>query len=225
MMIDIKDVKCKWINLDRDTERNEQMEELVARVGIKDAERVSAIEGIEPHEGVRYGEEHYRSCAESHFKVLEEYKEDFPLLVFEDDVEYEEGVSTAIEVPNSTDALYIGTSHGDQKYITEEVQGYPHLWKISKVFAAHAIVYFNSKYTDEIQSLGRAYIHQKNTPFDVGVAYELQGKYNVYALKDPMFYQADSKNHKNQWEMMTRTPLRYQPHQSFTQTIRGNIGL
>ena len=48
----------------------------------------SLVTGIAPHEGVRRGEEHYRNCAESHFKILEEtiLADGEPVLILEDDV-------------------------------------------------------------------------------------------------------------------------------------------
>ena len=71
MKIDIRNVNTKWINVDKDTEKNDQMLELVQKYGFTNASRVSAVTGIEAHEGVVKGEEHYRSCAESHFKILQ----------------------------------------------------------------------------------------------------------------------------------------------------------
>ena len=222
MMIKLRDVKCKWINLDRDTKKNEQMEELVAQLGITDAERVSAVEGIEPHEGVRFGEEHYRSCAESHFKVLQQAidEDTFPLLILEDDVDVEEGVMRVeLDIPDGADAIYVGTSHGDMNYNTNEVDGYPNLWKVEKVFATHAILFLTKRYAEAVIRVGKQFIYQHNKPFDVGCAYAVQPSFNVYAPKEPIFYQADSKNEKNKWEHLTRQPLKFRPKKTMTSTI------
>jgi len=91
MNIDLRNVTTKWINLDRDIEKNQMMEELCTRIGLTNASRVPACEGVDPHEGVRAGEEHYRNCAESHFNTYKEAIESgsFPLLILEDDVETE----------------------------------------------------------------------------------------------------------------------------------------
>ena len=218
MVIDLCDVKCKWINLDRDEGKNKQMEELVARLGMKNAERVSAVEGIEPHVGVRAGEEHYRSCAESHFLILQEAIENdrFPLLILEDDVEVEV-FNQKIEVPDDADTIYLGTSHGDGNYTTTPVDDE---WvKIEKVFATHAILYLNERYAKDVIATGKHFIYNRNTPFDVGCAYVVQPRFNVYAPRTPFFYQADSKNAKNKWEGITRTPLKMKPKKSVTQTI------
>jgi hypothetical protein len=210
------DVKCAYINLDSDTSKNEQMVELLDRLGISNRDRLSAVTGIEPHEGVRAGEEHYRNCAESHFSILE--KGELPVMILEDDVESDR-FESEIEVPDDADALYVGTSYGDHMYTTEEVDGYPHLWKIEKVFATHAIVYLTERYAKQVVVQGKKSIYEGNTPFDVTLAYRVQPAFNVYALKEPFFYQADSKNMKNKWEHLTRQPLRYQRKKSPIMTI------
>lgn len=210
------DVKCAYINLDSDTSKNEQMVELLDRLGISNRDRLSAVTGIEPHEGVRAGEEHYRNCAESHFSILE--KGELPVMILEDDVESDR-FESEIEIPDDADALYVGTSYGDRRYTTEEVKDYPHLWKIEKVFATHAIVYLTERYAKQVVMQGRKSIYEGNTPFDVTLAYRVQPAFNVYALKEPFFYQADSKNMKNKWEHLTRRPLDFRPKKSMTSTI------
>jgi len=218
MVINLCDVKCKWINLDRDEEKNKQMEELIARIGMNNAERVSAVEGVEPHDGVRAGEEHYRSCAESHFKILNKAIEndDFPLLILEDDVEVEYFNET-IEVPDDASAVYLGTSHGDRQYTSTPVN--ENILKIEKVFATHAILYLDKEYAKSVISVGKNFIYERNTPFDVGCAYAVQPNFKVYAPRNPMFYQADAKNTKNKWEILTRTPLEIKPKKSVINTI------
>jgi hypothetical protein len=54
---------------------------------------------------------------------------------------------------------------------------------------------------------GRNTIYNLNGPFDVTLAYNVQPKYNVYAVRDPFFFQADAKNTTNMYENITRTPL------------------
>lgn len=206
MKIDLRDVTVRWVNVDSDTEKNKMMEELCERVGFRNASRFSAVTGIDPHEGVVPGEEHYRNCAESHFKIYEE-TDSFPLLILEDDVETESVFTCDLEnVPDDADAIYLGTSHGDGNYLATDVgNGW---MKVERVFATHSILYLNKKICKEVIDIGRHWIYNLNRPFDVGFAYDVQPKYNVYAPYIPFFYQADSKNKKNQWEAITRTPLR-----------------
>ena len=210
MKIDLCDVNVRWINVDSATKNAELMEELVQRLGLKNASRFSAVTGIEPHEGVNPGEEHYRNCAESHFGVLEEAmnSNSFPVLSLEDDVEIEESVfTTTLEnIPDNADAIYMGTSHGDGNYHAKDVgNGW---MKIQRVFATHAIMWLNERVAKEVINVGKRWIYERNHPFDVGLAYELQPHFNVYAPHTPFFFQADAKNNVNKWESITRTPLR-----------------
>lgn len=214
MKINIRDVNVKWINLDKDEEKNQQMEEIVNRLGFKNASRFSAVTGIEPHEGVRHGEEHYRSCAESHFSILIEAikNETFPILILEDDVEFEENldifldsIDGELEVPDDIDALYLGTSHGDGTF--KAVEHDSGLARITNVFATHAILYFNPKMAQDVIDNGETWIYEHCVPFDICLARKIQHEYKVYSVKNPWFYQSDAKNAVNKWEKITRTPL------------------
>jgi len=215
MKINIRDVNVKWINLDKDEEKNKQMEEIVQRLGFRNASRFSAVSGIEPHEGVRHGEEHYRNCAESHFTILQDAidNDSFPLLILEDDVDVEEAIPQVIDslneelnLPDDTDALYLGTSHGDHRYVATDMKNG---WlKLKGVFATHAILYLNPKLAKDVIEHGETWIYEKCLPFDLCLAYKLQNEYNVYSPQHPWFYQSDAKNEVNKWEILTRTPLR-----------------
>ena len=92
--MNICDVRTRWINVDKDVEKAKQMQELLDGLGFTDHQRFSAVTGIEPHEGVRRGEEHYRNCAESHFKILEEtiLSDGKPVLILEDDVDFDSNI-------------------------------------------------------------------------------------------------------------------------------------
>ncbi len=205
--MNICDVRTRWINVDRDTEKAKQMKELLDGLGFTNHARFSAVTGVAPHEGVRKGEEHYRNCAESHFKILEEtiLADGEPVLILEDDVDVESTFSGEIEIPSDADCFYVGTSHGDGNYSAIEHSN--SLNKIEKVFATHAILYFSKSYAERTISIGKHFIYERNTPFDVGLAYEVQPHFKVYAPVAPLFYQADSKNAVNKWEGITRTPL------------------
>ncbi len=209
MKIKLYDVPVKWINVDTATKNAKLMEELFERLGMKNTQRFSAITNVPPHEGVREGEEHYRNCAESHFHILQEAIDtnNFPILILEDDVEIEDGVQvdSELEIPDDADAIYCGTSHGDGNY--EAIDYGRGFNKIQRVFATHAIMYMNKEIAEAVIRTGKSWIYQKDTPFDVGFAYEVQPKFNVYAPYAPFFYQADAKNTGNQWEQITRTPL------------------
>lgn len=211
MKIDLRNATVKWINLDGEVEKNKMMSDLCDRIGLTQASRASAVTGIQAHAGVREGEEHYRNCAESHFKIYKEAIENnnFPLLILEDDVDVEDHFTLDLEnVPDDADAIYMGTSHGDNAYSAIDVGN--NWMKIQRVFATHSILYINKGICEEIIKTGSRWIYEINRPFDVGIAYEVQPRYNVYAPHKPYFYQSDAKNKVNKWEHITRTPLRRQ---------------
>ena len=208
--MNIRNVRTRWINVAKAVEKAQQMRGLLYGLGFTDHEKFSAITGIEPHEGVRAGEEHYRNCAESHFKILEEtiLSDGQPILILEDDVDVDAVISSNLEVPvpEDADAIYFGTSHGDGNYEAIDLNNG---WlKIQRVFATHAIMHISKKFSEEVIRVGKKWIYEHNRPFDVGIAYDIQKSFNVYAPKKPFFFQADSKNSSNKWEEITRTPLR-----------------
>ena len=216
MEIDFRDVRTRWINVDKDTTKAEQMVELLDSLGFNNHERFSAVTNVAPHEGVRKGEEHYRNCAESHFAVLKEtiLKDGDPVLILEDDVEYTDALTdyiskdkpcSPIVFPDDVDAIYVGTSHGDGRYTAHHAEKG---WlSVKGVFATHGILYLSKSYAEDTLQVGKRWIYEQNTPFDVGLAYELQPSKKVYAPVVPFFYQADSKNSVNKWENITKTPL------------------
>ena len=218
MKIDLRNVRTRWINVDKDIDKARQMNELLDGLGFQNSERFSAITGIEPHEGVRKGEEHYRSCAESHFALLENtiLKDGKPVLILEDDVETTDAINdfvsteykTELEYPEDAAAIYVGTSQGDGQYYAEKKDDSEWL-KVRGVFATHAILYLSEEYARQTIEVGKRWIYEKNIPFDVGLAKELQPNHAVYAPIVPFFYQADSKNSVNKWEAITKTPLKF----------------
>ncbi len=207
MNIDLREIPCVWINVDADAEKAEQMESLLAGLGIRDRRRFSGITGIAPHATVNHGEEHYRNCAESHFGVLQAAldADTFPILVLEDDVEVQDFPDAPIECPDDADALYLGTSHGSPDYRATPVSDL--LFRIERVYAAHAVVHLTREYAEAVIAEGRQAIYERDEPFDVALAFDIQPRFNVHAMRSPIFYQSDAKNRVNQWEHMTRTPL------------------
>ena len=215
MKIDLSNVYTRWINLDEKTDNAEMMGELFDRCSMKNTHRFSAIRKSATHEGVRAGEEHYPGIAESQFACMRDILDKgVPGLILEDDVEVTElfpevtNGKAEIEVPDDADAIYLGISHGDGNYVAQDVGN--GLCRISKMLAAHAILYTSERYIEQILKDVPTAMYELNQPFDVFV-YQLQEHFNVYAYHHPMFYQADAKNNANKWEKITRTPLRVQP--------------
>ena len=212
MQIDLRNVRTRWINVDKDEEKARQMNKLLDGLGFTNHERFSAVTGIAPHEGVRRGEEHYRNCAESHFKILEEtiLADGEPVLILEDDVEVNpEAFVAEFPIPENADCIYLGVSTGDGSF--EAINNNDGFAKIKRVFATHAILHMSKEMSKDVIDFGKKFIYERNTPFDVGFAYDVQPRYNVFTPYVPFFYQADSKNTVNKWEHLTINPLPMKP--------------
>ena len=115
MIIDIREINCRWINLDSAKENADRMHGVCEELGIKNNKRFPAIVAPSP-EGTRPSEKHYVGVAKSHMGCILESRENLPTLIFEDDVAVTEDFNPIIEVPDDTDAIYLGTSHGDNNY-------------------------------------------------------------------------------------------------------------
>jgi len=207
MQLDLRKIRTRWINMVQDADKADMMQDMLDELGFVDHQRFKAVTGIKPHKGVREGEEHYRSCAESHFRVLREtiLKDGLPVLILEDDIDAERPFSPIVQVPKEADCLYVGTSHGSFGYKATLLG--EDLLRIRGVLATHAILYMTKEYASKVKKLGKKYIYKKNRPFDIALAAELQHGNRVCALRKPLFYQSDAKNENNKWEMITRTPL------------------
>jgi len=207
MRLDIRNTRTRWINVEKDVTKACMMQDLLDSLGFSDHQRFPAVTGIKPHREVRKGEEHYRNCAESHFRLLKQtiLKDGLPILILEDDIDAEYPFEPFLEVPDEADCVYLGTSHGSLQY--KAVGPKNGLVRIRGVLATHAILYLKKEYARSVRKLGKKYIYRRNLPFDVAIASELQDNSRVCARHQPMFYQADSKNEVNKWETLTRTPL------------------
>jgi len=206
MKIDIRDVRCCWVNLDSATENKEKMIKQFDEIGLKNHERLSARQ-IEPPPGTPKTIYHYRGCAQSHIDILENENNGIPLLILEDDAKIIPDWYNPIidNIPEDTDAIYLGVSQGSGRYFAQEIGNC--LAKIKGVFATHAILYLTERYKQAVVDIAKEFVYKQNTPFDLGCA-TIQGQYNVITPHLPMFYQADERSSANKWENLTRQPLR-----------------
>lgn len=205
MEIDIRNVRCRWVNLDSAEENAKKMEEQFKDMGLKNHERLSA-RVVEPPPETPKSVYHYRGCAQSHIDILESEK-DVPLLILEDDAKIiSEWYNPIIEnIPDGTDAIYLGVSQGSGRYFAQDI-GH-NLAQIKGVFATHAILYITERYKQAVVDIAKEFVYGRNTPFDLGCA-TIQQQFNVITPHLPYFYQADERTSANKWENLTRQPLR-----------------
>ena len=209
MKIDIRDIRTQWINLEKDTTKAEQMVTLLNERGFKNHERFAAMcedteFGITKDNCNWFGT---HMCGLSHRKLLNEtiVSDGEPIFVLEDDVEIEnDNIKYEIEIPDDADAVYLGTSQGDCNY--SAISANEDTAKVQRIFATHAILHLNPEYSKRVVQVTEDAV-KADGPFDVQIAYGVQKDFNVYAVKAPYFYQADSKNTVNKYEYITRIPL------------------
>lgn len=203
MKIDIREVPTSWINIDSATENAKLMNEQFDALGFTSHERLSASTTPAPtNANPNYGT-HYMGCGESHIMCFERHKKDVPFLILEDDAKAVDNFNPVFEVPDDAGAVYLGVSLSNPHTLVEDV-GHPDVYRIKNVLATHAILYIGEHFAGVAESTTKDLIWGRSMPLDMGFAH-LQNQWNVYALKTPLFYQADERETTNNNEHWTNT--------------------
>ena len=230
MKLDIRNIRTRYINVKEDTKRSEQMISLLEEHGFKDYERFDAL--TSPPEDILHlsldTEDKFYSthmCGLSHRKLLQEtiVADDNPILILEDDVNIE-NMKYEISIPKNSDCIYFGTSHGDYNYSAINI-GNDWL-KVDRIFTTHAILHLTPRYSAAARSITEFCV-LTGMPFDsFGLAYQLQGHFNVYAPRLPFFYQAKEKQNNSLYdvEALTRPRLLTDNEKIIRQAPSGPMG-
>lgn len=183
MNLDLRKIPAIYINLQRDNEKNEYMHSMLTQLEFETIIRIEASE---------FSDMHLSGCSFSHFNALNEI--DVPFIIFEDDCRLK-NFTPVIEIPDDTDALYLGisswgrmNSHSGPFVQYEKIDD--NLLRVYNMLAAHAILYLSKEYASLCSkiSIHAAQIAEHQ---DIGFS-EVQRYYNVYAFDDPFFYQTSS---------------------------------
>jgi hypothetical protein len=177
MQIDLRTVPVYYINLNRDTERNEFMREQLAPF-----ESVTRVEAVEHETG-------YIGCALSHLKVLESVKT--PCLVVEDDSQlcY---LPDNLTVPNDAAGVYLGTSQW--AYLNGQIDFFLRYRvsgdtaRIYNMLSTHAILYLSDAWREAVKGAAYYAANEAKMPIDIYTA-QLQRFFKVYAPVKPLFIQ------------------------------------
>ena len=187
MNLDLRDIPVLYINMDKDVEKRERIENHIDRLGFKTKIRVP---GVVHRDGPLAG------CALAQYNAL--YEVDPPFIILEDDAtpfDY----NPIISIPDDADALYLGISSWGRmnshsgpfvqwEYYFKEVD--INLLRVYNMLSTHAILYLNPEYISVCKKI--AYHHQEiNEHVDIGFT-DIQKYYNVYAFNQPLFYQTSS---------------------------------
>ena len=187
MNLDLRDIPVVYINMDKDVDKRERIENHIDRLGFKTKIRVP---GVVHQDGARAG------CALAQYNALHEI--DPPFIILEDDAtpfDY----NPIISIPDDTDALYLGISSWGRMnshsgpfvqwdYYFKEVD--INLLRVYNMLGTHAILYLNSEYISVCEKIAY-HQHNINEHVDIGFT-DVQKYYNVYAFDQPLFYQTSS---------------------------------
>jgi hypothetical protein len=143
-------------------------------------------------EGSEFLDKPLSGCSLSHFNALS--KVESPFIIFEDDCIIK-NFFPIIEIPSDSDAVYLGisswgrmNSHSGPFVQYTEIDD--NLIRVYNMLGAHAILYLNPEYVSICKRISMNAFNISDHQ-DIGFA-EIQRYYNVYAFKDPMFYQTSS---------------------------------
>lgn len=204
MKISLLDLPAYYINIS--DEKSIAMEHTLRSLGFKEIIRFPGVEESPKKNGI----------AKSHRNILSHLsKNNLPAIVFEDDVSVNKFVND-INVPDNADALYLGNScfglyNGIGRRQIAIKRFDQENFKIYNMLAAHAIVYLNKDYVDFlIKAIDFNISIQTNQ--DKARA-ETMKYWNVYARKEPMFYQNGS--HKPVTNITLPSRFAAEPHSVF----------
>lgn len=186
MEIKLTGIDAYYINMHRDIKREKSTLDVLGSCGFHSIRRAPGFKN----------KNHAVGCGLAHQNVLSSRVEhNGPFLLFEDDIALTH-FDNIIEIPDNTDALYLGVSKmgvvdgtHKEELIVSKVEGYPHLVKIHNMLAAHAILYINNDYVKSLSNFIEYHIDH-GIPHDIGMA-EHMADWNVYALDKPMFIQRE----------------------------------
>lgn len=189
MEIDLRKIPAVYMNLEKHVEKSRNMQTMLSKMG---------FENIIRTEGVLDAENPVAGCSKAHHKALSTFKA--PFILFEDDcVLFEENFQPIIELPDNTDALYLGISswgrmngHDGQYVQYDEFEEHPNLLRIYNMLGGHSVVYLNDFYKEMCAKVAYHAGYVIKNYQDIGFA-EIQRFFNVYSLNNPVFYQTSNE--------------------------------
>lgn len=211
MKVNLKSIDKIWINLEEQTERKNFMLEQFSSYGFKNCHRLNAVNNESNS---------VLGCGLSMHEAVSTAKTKLPCLVMEDDAKLNEDFfRDEIEVPDDTDAIYLGISHWGMSEggASSTLNGInidfirDDLVKINSMCSLHAVVYITERYTKAALTAIKERNKMNSTSgytgnvghVDIGTAL-IQKDFNVVAPVNPYFYQDCPRN-----RIFTEVPLNY----------------
>lgn len=218
MQLDLRNVPSRWINLDSATENAKQMVAQFERLGFTRHQRVPGQiipvpQDLPSHLLKAFGP-HYMGCGQAHIDALQSV-DTAPVLILEDDAQVTDAFTPVITIPDNTDAVYLGISHGNRSQsVVDTHDGW---YRVFGMLAAHAVLYVSERYRQHAIQTAQDALYTRRIPMDNGFAAS-QYKFNVLACPMPAFIQSANRESVNKWEALTSRPLK-PTHQMIANTL------
>lgn len=205
MIIDIREIPTRWINLEEHQANKAHMTSMLNSLGFKNHARtpgirVSGYEGNSFHQPIN----HFMGVGLAQVHAMTKIKDFLPGLILEDDVKTTPDYNPILNIPDDVDAVYLGVSNAGHAFGRNLNNGYA---RIFHVLAAHAIVYVSPRFIEAVINMAKTCLLENMTPFDVPLS-QLLTNYNIITPIRPYFYQSNEKESQNKWEHLTINPLK-----------------
>ncbi len=187
MRIDLRTCDTRVLGLADDVRRRESALRLCERLGLR-YRIVDAVRCAPADIG----------CGLSHLRVLRDGDGPLPLLVLEDDVLETASFRPELAIPDDADAVWLGASVFGAVRLADHL-GFEHMQLLDEaadgllraynLLCAHAILYLSERFRSAAIGAITASLADLGRPPDCGLAM-IQRDFNVYTLREPLFYQA-----------------------------------
>ena len=196
MIIDLTKIPSFLITVENQTERHQKLNKLFSDKALNFQHIYGKLLNKDGLSFMEIQTKKSSLVAEAHIESLKITEP--PFIIFEDDVDITPAFKSQIEIPDDTDAFYLGTSIWGMyngKSMAAGTRGHKINSEISKVqgmLGIHAVVYITKSYVEStINNLNRCI--SANQFCDECIAEDMKN-HNVYCVNDPYFYQDDGHN-------------------------------
>jgi hypothetical protein len=204
MIIDLRETKTLWINLDRATKNADSINKQCIDYGIKNNERFPAIV-VDPKDPLcqshhPHMKPYLAGCGLSHIECIKKSIGNGPTLVLEDDATITPAYQNIIEVPDDCDAVYLGVSTGSPGYISQRYN--KDYLRIGRMLAAHAVLYISERYKQAALQAAEHFVYNLHYPWDISPTV-VQEHSLVLTPNLPFYIQSDERESEHKWQFFT----------------------
>jgi hypothetical protein len=205
MLIDLRIVPVLWINLEEHKENANNITAMLNGYGFENHRRTPGIR-VNGFDGVSYHQkiDHYMGVGLAQLNGMRQIKSSLPALVLEDDVAISSNFNPVLEVPDDTDAVYLGVSRAGNAFGYKISDKYA---RIFNVLSAHAILYISDKFINDAIESSKKCLIDDQAPFDLAMS-QMLARHNVLTPLNPYFYQSNQRQSENKWEHLTNCPIK-----------------